>query len=174
MVLPLQLQVQWDPSESAVLDNFVKSLFGPTVAVADSFWNRRIQEVTRDAQRPNTASPRSAWHFYLPQPSMAACTALFRIRKKPGAFSLHRDLPGVGVYDCTTSGAWGQTSWFLLANSLFPPHKTSKTASGFIWWPCAGSACGTSLSPNQFPCHNKTVPCSVGDIRRNQVAGFSR
>jgi hypothetical protein len=41
---------------------------------------------------------------------------------------MHRDLPGGGVYDCTTYGAWGQTSWFLLANSMFPPHKTSKTA----------------------------------------------
>ncbi len=45
-----------------------------------------------------------------------------------GAFSLHRDLPVGGVYDCTSYGAWGQTSWFLLANSVFPPHKTSKTA----------------------------------------------
>jgi hypothetical protein len=41
---------------------------------------------------------------------------------------MHRDLPGGGVYDCTIYGAWGQTSWFLLANSMFLPHKTSKTA----------------------------------------------
>jgi hypothetical protein len=52
-----------------VLDNFIKSLFGPTVAVTDSLWNRRFQEVTRDGQRPNTASPGPARHSYLPQPS---------------------------------------------------------------------------------------------------------
>ncbi len=41
---------------------------------------------------------------------------------------MQRDLPGGGVYDCTKYGAWGQTSRFLLANSLFPPHESSKTA----------------------------------------------
>jgi hypothetical protein len=52
---------------------------------------------------------------------------------------MHRDLPGGGVYDCKTYRAWGQTSWFLLANSMFPPYKTSKTVgsvemhSVFIW-----------------------------------------
>jgi hypothetical protein len=56
------------------------------------------------------------------------CTSLFRNRKNTGAFSLHIDLPGGGVYDCTTYGGWGQTSWFLLVNSMFLPHKTSKTA----------------------------------------------
>jgi hypothetical protein len=29
------------------------------------------------------------------------------------AFSLHRDLPGSGVYDCNTNGAWGLTPCFL-------------------------------------------------------------
>ncbi len=57
------------------------------------------------------------------------CTALSRNKKEPGAFSLYRDLPGGGVYDCTTYGAWGQTSWFLPVNSLFRPNKTSKTAA---------------------------------------------
>jgi hypothetical protein len=56
------------------------------------------------------------------------CTTLSRNKKEPGAFSLHRDLPGGGVYDCITYGAWGQTSWFLPVKSLFPPHKTLKTA----------------------------------------------
>jgi hypothetical protein len=60
------------------------------------------------------------------------CTALSRNKKEPGAFSMQRDLPGGGVYDCTTYGAWGQTSWFLPVNSLFPPHKTSKTAASVI------------------------------------------
>ncbi len=54
-------------------------------------------------------------------------TAVFRNKKEPGAFSLHRGLPGGGVYDCNTYEACGQTSWFLPVNSLFPPHKTSKT-----------------------------------------------
>jgi hypothetical protein len=60
------------------------------------------------------------------------CTALSRNKKVPGAFSLHRDLPGGGVYDCTTYGAWGQTSWFLPVNSLFSPHKMSKTAASAV------------------------------------------
>ncbi len=100
--------------EPTVLDNFVNSLFGPTVAGSDSFWNRRIQEVTRDAQRPNMASPgpariptflNPAWLLPPPpQPPMTGgkgdCTPLFRNRKKLRAFSLHRDLPG-GVRSMT-------------------------------------------------------------------------
>jgi hypothetical protein len=51
------------------------------------------------------------------------CTPLSRNKKEPGAFSLHRDLPGGGVYDCITYRAWGQTSWFFPVNSLFLPIK---------------------------------------------------
>jgi hypothetical protein len=56
-------------------------------------------------------------------------TTVFRNRKEPGALSLCTGTcKGVGVYDCNTYGARGQTFWFLPVNSLFPTHKTSKTA----------------------------------------------
>jgi hypothetical protein len=76
-----------------------------------------------------TSTPLSASSLPLVRVGKDYCTALSRNKKEPGAFSLHRDLPGDGVYDCTTYGAWGQTSWFLPKNSLFSPHKTSKTAA---------------------------------------------
>jgi hypothetical protein len=47
---------------------------------------------------------------------------------------LQRDLPGGGVYDCIKYGTWGQTSCFLLANSLFPPHESSKTAGSAVYY----------------------------------------
>jgi hypothetical protein len=61
---------------------------------------------------------------------------------------MQRDLPGGGVYDCTKYGAWGQTSRFLLANSLFPPHESSKTAGsgGTVIFYRQGFSCGRGES----------------------------
>jgi hypothetical protein len=110
-------------SEPAVLDNFVNSLFDLTAAVTASLKTRRTQEVTSTPPPPPPVPVTGG---------KGDSTALSRNKKEPGAFSPHRDLPVGGVYDCITYGAWDQTSWFLPVNSLFPPHKTSKTASSGI------------------------------------------
>ncbi len=103
--------------EPAVLDNFVKSLFGPTVAVTASFKTRRTQEVTSTPL--STSCDRRKRGMY--------CT--FQKQGGTRSFLPARGLARGGVYDCITYGAWDQISWFLPVNSLFPPNKMSKTAA---------------------------------------------
>ncbi len=88
------------PLQFLPVNNFLLPLYLSLLAEFSAIWQQRTKH---GCSHPPPLQP----------PVMGGkgeCTALFRKRKKPGAFSLHRDFPGGGVYDCTTYGAWGQTS----------------------------------------------------------------
>jgi hypothetical protein len=115
---PWQVLCREKAPEPAVLDNFVKSLFGPTVAVTASFKTRRTQEVTSTPLFSSCDGRKRGLY----------CT--FQKEEGTRSFLPAQGLARGGVYDCITYGAWDQISWFRPVNSLFPPNKMSTAASG--------------------------------------------
>ncbi len=92
-------------TEPAVLDNFVKSLFSPTVAVTASFWTRRTQEVTSS---PNTPPP----HYLLwGEERVLYCP----FQKQEGTRSF---LPAQGL--ARGRGLWLHHIWSMGPNLLVP------------------------------------------------------